>query len=117
MKQSDIVISTSYQENFGISICEAVACGAFPLLPLRLAYPEILPDSAHAASLYRGRKDLKSRLRLLLEQQVKLNSQSVSLCRSTTNMQQLSSIFLEKYDVEKNIKTMDKAIYALYNRD
>jgi len=38
---SDIVVSTAIHEFFGISIAEAAAAGAFPVLPKRLAYPEI----------------------------------------------------------------------------
>lgn len=38
---SDIVVSTAIHEFFGISILEGVSAGAYPVLPNRLAYPEI----------------------------------------------------------------------------
>lgn len=38
----DFVISTADHEFFGIGICEAIAAGARPVLPDRLAYPEVL---------------------------------------------------------------------------
>jgi glycosyltransferase involved in cell wall biosynthesis len=41
LTQADVVVSTADHEFFGISILEAAARGAFPLLPRRLAYPEV----------------------------------------------------------------------------
>lgn len=40
-KNSDFVLSTSIHEFFGISILEAYEAGNYPLLPKRLAYPEV----------------------------------------------------------------------------
>jgi len=60
--QGDIVISTAIQENFGISVAEAIGCGCVPLLPNRLSYPEILPREFHADFLYRDADDLAEKL-------------------------------------------------------
>ncbi len=43
---ADIVVSTAAQEFYGLSIIEAVACGAVPLVPDALSYPELFPASA-----------------------------------------------------------------------
>ncbi|MBW8036276.1 MAG: DUF3524 domain-containing protein [Planctomycetes bacterium] len=39
---ADIIVSTANHEFFGISVVEAIAAGAYPILPNRLAYPEIV---------------------------------------------------------------------------
>lgn len=42
--RADYLPVSSYQDFFGISVVEAIYCGAIPLLPNRLAYPEHLND-------------------------------------------------------------------------
>ena len=58
LRQSDIVVSTANQENFGISVIEAVSAGCVPLLPRRLAYPEVLPEKFHSLCLYGKKKEM-----------------------------------------------------------
>lgn len=64
--QADIVVSTAVQEFFGISIAEAIYCQAFPILPRRLAYPELLPLKFHDTCLYDKHSELLNRLRWVL---------------------------------------------------
>ncbi len=61
--EADIVVSTADHEFFGISIVEAVAAGAYPLVPRRLAYPEVL--NAESFFYEGGAKALTARLREL----------------------------------------------------
>jgi glycosyltransferase involved in cell wall biosynthesis len=42
LQATDIFVSTAIHEFFGIGVVEAITAGATPLLPRRLAYPEIL---------------------------------------------------------------------------
>lgn len=56
LTEADVVVSTAVHEFFGISMVEAMSAGARPLLPQRLAYPEILAPLGPAATefLYDG---------------------------------------------------------------
>lgn len=49
---SDIVVSTADHEFFGIAVVEALAAGAFPVVPDRLSYPELIPAEFHREALY-----------------------------------------------------------------
>ncbi|MCP3953209.1 MAG: DUF3524 domain-containing protein [Desulfobacterales bacterium] len=66
LEKGAIVISTAHQENFGISMVEAIRHGCLPLLPDRLAYPEILPEAYHNQFLYTDQKDLEEKLAALI---------------------------------------------------
>ncbi len=66
LSRGSIVISTALQENFGISIVEAMRHGCLPLLPRRLSYPEILPDAFHKDFLYNDQNELEAKLAHLL---------------------------------------------------
>ncbi len=58
----DVVVSTARQENFGIAVVEAMLAGCQPLLPDRLAYPELIPKELHEQCLYRRDADLADRI-------------------------------------------------------
>ncbi len=60
--QADILPVTSNQDFFGASVMEALYCGCFPLLPNRLAYPEIIPKNFHSKCFYDDFDDLLIKL-------------------------------------------------------
>lgn len=66
LKKGAIVVSCAIQENFGISIVEAIRFGCIPLLPDRLSYPEIIPEDLHATVLYQTKEDLTEKLHDML---------------------------------------------------
>ncbi len=44
LAEADVVVSTAQHEFFGLSVVEAVAAGCRPVLPRRLAYPEVFAE-------------------------------------------------------------------------
>ena len=53
-----LTVSTARHEFFGISLLEAAAHGVTPLLPRRLAYPELLPPELFPDTFYRHKEEL-----------------------------------------------------------
>lgn len=65
LRRADVVVSAARNENFGIAVVEAIAAGAWPVVPDALAYPEVIPTEFHASCLYE-RGGLGTRLREVL---------------------------------------------------
>ena len=61
--QSDVVVSTAEQEFFGISMAEAVWCGAWPIAPRALAYEDLYGGEYADLHLYRDESELRRLLR------------------------------------------------------
>lgn len=67
LRRADVVVSTAHQEFFGVAVVEAMAAGAFPVLPDRLVYPEHIPPVHRDRCLYRDADDLVEKVRWAIE--------------------------------------------------
>ncbi|PJF36939.1 MAG: DUF3524 domain-containing protein [Candidatus Thermofonsia Clade 1 bacterium] len=61
--QATHAISCAKQDFFGVSMAEAIYCGALPLMPRRLNYPTLLPSAYHDLCLYNEGELLDALLR------------------------------------------------------
>jgi glycosyltransferase involved in cell wall biosynthesis len=64
LASADIIVSTANHEFFGMAIMEASASGAVPILPNRLAYPELYRRNQNPGFFYNGKaRDLADKLK------------------------------------------------------
>jgi glycosyltransferase involved in cell wall biosynthesis len=75
--QADVVVSTAVHEFFGLAAVEAMYCNCYPILPNRLAYPELIPAELHDRHLYDNEDGLLERLRWSVEHPDELQQHSV----------------------------------------
>ena len=102
LTQADVVVSTANHEFFGIGIVEAMAAGAVPLVPGRLAYPEVLSQCklpiAEDQLIYGQTADeLANAIRTLAQQlggseMRKMMSQAITPFLWNTRAQQMDSL-------------------------
>jgi glycosyltransferase involved in cell wall biosynthesis len=64
--ESDVVVSTASQEFFGIAMAEATLCGAHPIAPAALVYPDFYGGACAGQHLYRDEDELVALLRRAL---------------------------------------------------
>jgi glycosyltransferase involved in cell wall biosynthesis len=102
LMQGTIVISTANQENFGISVVEAIRYGCIPLVPDRLSYPEIIPKVFHGNFLYKDQTELVEKLCFLI-----LNYSQF------TEKQQHLSVAMERFAWENMIDQYDEILKNL----
>lgn len=100
LKRGSIVVSTAIQENFGISVVEAAACGCMPLVPNRLSYPEIIPAAFHETCIYNSHEALVEKMAWLIENATALDRKRKAL----------SSEMIGRYAWENRIDAFDQHI-------
>lgn len=80
MQAADILPVTSYHDFFGISVMEGIYCGAYPLLPKRLTYPDLYHLEDHAEYFYKDYAEFLDKLRHCLLSKNKNRSNLRSIC-------------------------------------
>ncbi|MDW8299667.1 MAG: DUF3524 domain-containing protein [Anaerolineae bacterium] len=63
--QATHAVSCANQDFFGVSMAEAIYCGALPIMPRRLNYPALLPSAYHDLCLYNEGELVAALLRTL----------------------------------------------------
>jgi glycosyltransferase involved in cell wall biosynthesis len=102
LRRGTVVISTALQENFGLAMVEAISAGCLPLLPRRLAYPEVIPAAYHDQCLYRDQVDLIAKLVRIIIDPDRFSGLSQALATR-----------MEKYDWECQIDAYDDLLVSL----
>ncbi|HLV35579.1 MAG TPA: DUF3524 domain-containing protein [Spirillospora sp.] len=97
--QADYVVSTAYQDFFGIAVAEAIYCGCVPVLPYRLNYPALVPEPLREHCLYSA-NDLYSRLAAFLRGEIHVE---------TAPLQQ----HIARYDWQRMAPQYDEALIRL----
>ncbi|RKX29978.1 MAG: DUF3524 domain-containing protein [Candidatus Zixiibacteriota bacterium] len=68
--KADVIVSTAQHEFFGISVVEAISAGAYPLLPNRLAYPELLGGANTDEFFYDGSPEVLTKQLISLTEHI-----------------------------------------------
>jgi len=101
LADADVFVSTARHEFFGLSAVEAIAAGALPVLPDRLAYPEVLAELDAGDLLYDGTVEaLAERLASLAGDRGALAARREELARSAG----------ERFGWSGLVETMDDAL-------
>ncbi len=105
LSRADVVVSTALHEFFGLSVVEAVAAGALPLVPDRLAYPEVF--RGRAEFLYDGTTSaLTARLKELATE----IERSGALCRESVGA---AGRIVERFRWERCADGLDRSLESL----
>jgi glycosyltransferase involved in cell wall biosynthesis len=101
LRQGVVVVSTAIQENFGISVVEAIRHGCYPLVPNSLVYPEMIPKKSHDDCLYSSQEELVKKLSLILANPKPYRDKREDLA---DHMGQYSwELVIDKYDDELDL--------------
>ena len=102
LEKADIVVSCATQENFGISVIEAIRYGCLPILPNRLSYPEIIPDKLHSQFIYTSKQECREKTKTLIHN-----------VNQYADQRQILSDHMEQFSWDIRVKQYDNALKKL----
>ena len=105
LARGNVFLSTADHEFFGLAAVEAIACGLIPLLPNRLAYPEILRDD----SIENPIQYLYNSVDDAVEKMLRIRNE-VPASGLASNLSQTIS---KRYDAKTRAIEMDQALTAV----
>ncbi|UCG51524.1 MAG: DUF3524 domain-containing protein [Candidatus Latescibacterota bacterium] len=98
LRRSDLLPVTSNQDFFGSSVIEAVYCDCFPLLPKRLAFPELFPAEIHSSCFYTDFNDLVNRLQNAIGQIERMRKISFRPIAEQYDWQRVAPLYDEAFE-------------------
>lgn len=98
LKSCDLIVSSAIQENFGLSVVEAIVAGCQPLLPDRLSYPELIPSDFRESCFYSDDAKLIGRLNAYLEGAGRLDHHQLQPLRESFRARFSADVMVPKID-------------------
>lgn len=103
---ADLLPVTSIQDFFGGSVMEAIYCNCFPILPRRLAYPELIPSQYQSTCLYRDFDEFVDRLDASLRNVQGIRRVSLRDVAAKYDWSQMASIYDKAFE---NVSPLDSS--------
>jgi glycosyltransferase involved in cell wall biosynthesis len=100
--QADLLPVTSNQDFFGISVMQAIYCNCYPILPKRLAYPELIPAEFHPNHFYNDLDDLVDRLDATLRNIKNIRQQSLQSVAAPYDWSHMAPVYDSHLEQIKN---------------
>ncbi|MEL7500363.1 MAG: DUF3524 domain-containing protein [Planctomycetota bacterium] len=116
LAEGDLFLSTAEHEFFGLSACESIVAGLYPLLPNRLAYPELLSLTGRSpVEPYLSAK-IEQEADALVDQIVQLSELRLDHPKTWNPGRDDRDRFLAKLCWTTRSKEMDAELAALFQR-